>query len=90
MVHEFSSVLLSEIFWWDGEGWSWSWRRREETHLRQLVELITAVRVSSHPDRLWWNLEQDGEFFVRSVRRHIDDFMLNGSSSPTLCYKVLP
>jgi hypothetical protein len=58
------------------ERWNWSWRRNlfawEHDLLRQLVDMVHLVPLTTVKDVWWWGLEEDGVFTVKSAYLLLD------------------
>nr|GEU87972.1 RNA-directed DNA polymerase, eukaryota [Tanacetum cinerariifolium] len=62
----------------------------EEEQLLGLIDNVDSVILSNSNDRWVWSLESSGEFSVKTVRSHIDDFCLPLVSDPTRWIKIVP
>ncbi|GJR09724.1 RNA-directed DNA polymerase, eukaryota [Tanacetum coccineum] len=62
----------------------------EEFQLAQLKLLIDTVILSPSEDRWVWDLNNDGDFCVKEVRRMLDDFFLPKSEMATRWVKCVP
>lgn len=49
----------------------------ESEQLKNLIELLTPIVLTSNPDMYTWDYDPSGTFLVNSARRHIDSYTLS-------------
>ncbi|GKA06302.1 retrovirus-related pol polyprotein from transposon TNT 1-94 [Tanacetum coccineum] len=62
----------------------------ESVQMEQLSNMVSSVTVSGGLDRWIWSLATDGEFSVKSARKHIDDGLCLLEGMPTRWSKLVP
>nr|GEY02508.1 RNA-directed DNA polymerase, eukaryota [Tanacetum cinerariifolium] len=62
----------------------------EEDQFQLLVDKVAPVILFSIKDRWVWTLDSGGEFLIKSVRSHIDDYLLSIVGPPMRWVNVVP
>lgn len=72
--------LVLDFWSSSGQNFSWCHLTRggvESEQLKNLIELLTPIVLTSNPDMYTWDYDPSGTFLVNSARRHIDSYTLS-------------